>query len=142
MSVLIQKYISVVLLGTVKVVLGSLPLSFFYGLDTYTIIGLNMLGGILGIFIFVSLSEFINQSLNTLFKNKKRKHFTFTNRLIIKVKWYGGIYGICFITPLILSIPLGSFLCVRYFKQKGKIILYMIVSLSFWVTLFAFLGGK
>jgi hypothetical protein len=136
------KYISVLLLSSIKLVLGSLPLSVYYEFDTTTMILLNLFGGTIGIIVFVGLSEKLNSILNKFMRKKNSRKFTVTNRIIIKVKWYGGLYGISLITPLFLSIPLGSFLCVRYFKNKTKIMLSLFLSLTFWVTLFSLLGGK
>lgn len=140
--VLLRKYITIILLSSIKVALGSLPLSIYYGFNIETMILLNLLGGSMGIVFFVSLSEKINTYLNKVVSKRTPKKFTLTNRIIIKVKWHGGLYGICFITPLFLSIPLGSFLCVRYFGNKIKIMFSLFISLMFWVLVFSFLGGK
>ncbi len=43
-----------------------------------------------------------------------------------------GLIGISLLTPLLLSIPLGSFLAVRYFKNKQRILIYMFASILFW----------
>jgi hypothetical protein len=60
------------------------------------------------------------------------KKFTRKNKLIVRVKRRFGLIGIAFLTPLLLSIPIGCFLSVRYFKVKHKILIHMYVSVIFW----------
>src|ERR1035437_1793004 len=88
--------------------------------------------GICGSFVFCFLSDEIIRLyewfLNKCFPNRKKKKFTKTNRLLISVKHYFGIKGIAFLAPLILSIPLGSFVAIRFFGHRNKTILYMSIS--------------
>lgn len=136
------EYLSVILISTIKVGLGGIPLSIALGFDAKEIIILNVIGGTIGVFVFVYLSDWINSKLNKFFANRKnKKKFTRTNRIIIKVKTHGGIYGLCLITPLFLSFPLGCFVTVRYFKDKKKIITIMLIAVVFWSTLLGSLGG-
>jgi hypothetical protein len=136
------EYLSVILISTIKVGLGGIPLSIALGFDTKTIILLNIIGGSIGVFFFVYLSNWLNEKLNTYFKKKSnQRKFTRTNRFIIKVKTHGGIYGLCLITPLFFSFPLGCFVTVRYFKNKQKIIVIMLISVIFWSTILGSLGG-
>lgn len=62
----------------------------------------------------------------------KRKIFSKFNRRVIKVKQKFGLAGIAFITPILLSTPLGAFLAERFFKDKRKIILYLTAATLFW----------
>jgi hypothetical protein len=136
------EYLSVLLISTIKVGLGGIPLSFALGFNTQTIIVLNIIGGSIGAFVFVNLSDWLNHKMNSYFSKKApRKKFTRTNRIIIKVKKYGGVYGLCFITPLFLSFPLGCFVTVRYFRNKKQIILWMIVAVVFWSIILGSFGA-
>lgn len=99
--------------------------------------------GICGSVVFSFLSEealiLYNFVENKLFpKKKKKKRFTGMNRFIIKAKKYFGIAGIAALAPLILSIPLGSFLAIRFFGHRNKTILYMSISSVLWTIILYF----
>jgi hypothetical protein len=101
-------------------------------------------GGIAGNIFFTHLSAAIIKAIHN-FRVKRnlihrKKIFTKMNRRIIHVKQRFGLAGIAFITPPILSTPLGAFLAERFFKDKKKIILYLSVATLFWgLTLYLIL---
>jgi Sec-independent protein secretion pathway component TatC len=51
---------------------------------------------------------------------------------VIRIKQRFGLVGIAFITPVILSTPVGAFLADRFYKDKKKVILYLSFSTVFW----------
>ena len=51
---------------------------------------------------------------------KEKKKFTFFNKAIIWIKRNIGIYGIAFFAPLLLSIPIGSIICAKFYGNKKK----------------------
>ena len=128
--------LSVVLLSSVKMGIGGIPLSFVYKFSVLKSITTTSFGGCLGAFAFVNLSDGILKLLAKwgLFKPKEKvkKKFTFTNRSVVNIKKKFGLLGISVITPLFLSFPFGCFLAVRYFKDKKKITAYMFGSTIFW----------
>ena len=91
-------------------------------------------------FLFDGAINWAEKFLDRKFPNRKRnkKIFTRKNRLIIKSKKNFGVIGISFISPLFLSIPLGSFLCIRFFGQKVKTFIWLSVFSIFWVVIFYF----
>ncbi len=133
----IWEIISVFLLSTVKFVLGSVPLALGLGFPFLKSFLVTSAGGILGVFIFVNSSQFI---LNRLEKRKREKNvirpfkrkFTRTNKIIVHAKRRFGLVGIAFLTPLLLSIPIGSFVALRYFKNKQRVLIYLFGSVLFW----------
>jgi hypothetical protein len=93
-------------------------------------------GAIAGNIFFTYLSAAIIKAIHN-FRAKRnlihrRKIFTKFNRRIIKIKKRFGLAGIAFITPILLSTPLGAFLAERFFKDKKKIILYLSGATIFW----------
>lgn len=109
------------------------------GFSFFEAVTVTSLGGILGCTIFVMLSDKIVDRLKKRRERKCReghistgKKFTKKNKLILRVKTKFGLIGIAFLTPFILSIPIGCFLAVRYFKVKQKILVHMYVSILFW----------
>jgi hypothetical protein len=95
-------------------------------------------GGILGTFIFMYLSEFIIRMYNKywpqrLKRNKRKKQvFTKINRRIVRIKTKYGPWGIVILNPVLLSIPLGSFLMVKYYGLKMKNMLWLIAGQVVW----------
>lgn len=139
--------ISVFIACTIKLGLVGLPMAAafkFSFLKTLLVCGA---GGVCGSFAFGYLSEEIlilwERLMKKLFPNKKKpKVFTKTNRLIVRTKKYFGIIGIAFISPLFLSIPLGSFVAVRLFRDRHKTVLYMSLSSVLWtIILYFFYNG-
>ena len=48
---------------------------------------------------------------------KKRKIFTKTNKTLIKVKHSLGIFGVSFLAPLFLSIPVGTIIVAKFYGK-------------------------
>ena len=131
--------VSVFLLSTVKFVFGAVPMALAMGFSFFEAVTVTSLGGITGVILFVTMSDKIIAGLKKR-KEKKRKEesiqpkkiFTRKNKIIILVKKRFGLMGIALLTPLLLSIPIGCFLAVRYFKDKQRILIYMFGSILFW----------
>ncbi len=131
---------SVFFLSTVKFVLGGVPLALVYEFSFFKSVTVTSFGGFVGVTFFVYTSN----SLIAFFKKRKiskqidnpnlphKKVFTRTNKTIIIVKQRFGLLGIALLTPLLLSIPIGCFLSVRYFKNKQRILIFMFGSVMFW----------
>jgi hypothetical protein len=58
--------------------------------------------------------------------------FTPRNRRIVKLWVRYGLGGIALLTPVLLSIPIGTFIATRLEKNRGKILLYISLSVIFW----------
>ncbi len=62
----------------------------------------------------------------------KRKLFTPHNRRIVKIWQKYGLIGIAFVTPVILSIPIGTVMASSLVQNRKKVMLYMFFSILFW----------
>lgn len=51
---------------------------------------------------------------------KLKRKFTRTNRTIIKVKQTIGIYGATWFFPLFLSVPLGTIITAKFYKNQKQ----------------------
>lgn len=49
-----------------------------------------------------------------------KKRFTRMNKAVVKMKRSIGIYGITLIAPLLLSIPIGSIVCAKFYGHEKK----------------------
>ncbi|HEY6159594.1 MAG TPA: hypothetical protein VI112_00185 [Bacteroidia bacterium] len=137
----IWQIILVWLLSTVKFVFGAVPLALAFGFSFWKTVAVTCTGGFIGITFFVSLGEYLvkktmerKEKRIAEGKRKPKKAFTRTNILIVKAKRNFGLPGIAFLTPLLLSIPLGSIVAMRYFRHMNKyrVLSWMYLSIVFW----------
>ncbi len=61
--------------------------------------------------------------------------FTRRNRFIIKIVRKYGLTGIVILTPVLLSIPIGTFLATRYYSSNRFLLVYLVGSVLFWSLL-------
>jgi hypothetical protein len=104
-------------------------------------------GGVLGIYFFAYLSGKLLAWWNRTFKKRHsispensyngKKTFTKRNRRIVRIKQQYGLIGIALSTPIVLSIPLGTFLVVRYYRTSRSKFLYLIASNVIWSLIYA-----
>lgn len=99
---------------------------------------LTMIGGIIGIIIFTQIGLDLEKWLVKKFP-KWFKRFTLKNRILVKLRRNFGIWGISFLTPILLGIPVGVALCLTLTTDKRKIIKPMIFSLVVWTSIFLLL---
>ena len=110
---------------------------------TETLIYTNI-GGILGTLISVYFSGFLLKmwrdywpwKLN--YPGKSKRIFTKRNRWFVKIKIKYGLFGIVVLSPVLLSIPLGSFLTVKYYGIKKTNVLWLIAGQVLWSFAFTF----
>lgn len=113
-------------------------------------LGIACGGGIAGNIVFTFLSAALLRVIHNfrLRHNMihRKKIFSSFNRRVIRVRQRFGLAGIAFITPILLSTPVGAFIAERFYKDKRKIILYLSAATVFWglalyVILYFFKGG-
>lgn len=103
------------------------------------------IGGLLGIIA----SLFLSKGIILLWKQlnsgkqeqpkKRRKKFSVRNRRLVKLKTKYGMPGIAILTPVLLSIPLGTFLTAKYYGQKKSSYLYLILGQVSWSFIYTIL---
>lgn len=127
-------FLSVMLISAVKMGAGGVPLAIALNLSFLETFLFTSVGAIAGMISFTYLSAWILKIFAIKFPKKisTKKNITRKNKLIINVKNRFGLIGVAFLTPLILSIPIGSFLAVRYFGNKPRIMIYMTCSILLW----------
>jgi hypothetical protein len=102
------------------------------------------IGGIVGALVSVYLSGFLLKMWETYwpdklkFSRKSRKIFTKSTRRLVKIKSTYGLFGIVMLSPVILSIPLGSFLMVKYYGISKSNLLLLIAGQVFWSVVYTF----
>jgi membrane protein YqaA with SNARE-associated domain len=106
--------------------------------QSWILLLLTLLGGILGIIIFTQIGYDLEKWLVKKFP-KWFKRFTLKNRILVRLRRRWGIWGISFLTPVLLGIPVGVALCLTLTTDKRKIIRPMILSLIVWTLIFLML---
>lgn len=141
--------------AVLKLIVGLLFCSVKFGvmfLPTIRINGYNffesllfgMAAGFLGNIIFVYAGDYLSRLIDKIIASvrgnrpkKIKKKFTKSSRRLVKIKSKYGLFGIALLSPLVISIPVGAFLAVRYYHNKKKIMLYMMASVAAWTLLFS-----
>lgn len=151
------KVIQVIFLSSVKFAAGP-PFAYFGGeqaLDPGETFFYCLLGGMLGVLVFTYVSApilRIEKSIARMIRALKRQNqesiapkkiFNPRNRRIVRIWTRYGLSGIAFLTPVLLSIPIGTLVANHLVHNKRKIIAYMFISMLFWsivlTTVFALL---
>ena len=146
-----MKELSVILFSSFKFAM-TFPLAILeYKMGIIKTILLTNIGGLLGIIFFSYLSDLVIQiwkkyvapsfrklfSMNKpFFKKKEKRIFTKRNRRIINIRTKYGLIGIALATPIILSIPVGTFLVVRFFGKKPVMLSYLAGANIIWSIIF------
>jgi hypothetical protein len=103
--------------------------------------------GTLGISVFIWAGEWLNKWIDKLTERlrknkprKKKKLFTPAKRRMVRIKNRYGLAGIAFLSPVLLSIPVGVFLALRFYGNPKRIFLFMISGVFFWSIILALLN--
>lgn len=66
---------------------------------------------------------------------EKKKVFSKRSRKFVKIWKKYGLFGVAFLTPVIISIPIGTVVANAFEDNKKKIFVYMFFSILFWSLL-------
>jgi hypothetical protein len=129
------KYISVYLISMLKFV-GGPSMGAAIGLTFFETFVLTVLGMMSTVSIVSFFGPVFRKWITSKF-NKKKKVFTKRNRRLVIIWRKYGIFGVSFLTPVILSPLLGSLLVYAFGGSKKKILGYMLISAIFWSLAFS-----
>lgn len=149
MELKVLKLISVLAMSSVKFIV-AIPMSLGYGYNYFETLLITTTGGIIGVFVFIQISKY-SIRLYSKAKEKakqqfgqteldyepiqpKKKIFTRRNKFIVRTVKRFGIAGLAFLTPTILSIPVGTFLTYRYFGHRHNVFVWLSLSVFLWST--------
>jgi hypothetical protein len=99
------------------------------------------IGGLLGMIISVFLSDVILKLWQQYWPdklkiNKNKKIFTPASRRLIRIKKRYGLPGIVTLSPVLLSIPLGAFLTVKYYGINARNLIWLASGQLLWSILY------
>ena len=101
-------------------------------------------GGILGVLIFAFFSDILIRTCNQYwpeklkFSRKSKKVFKKSNRRLVTIKMKYGLPGIVILTPVLLSIPVGTFLVTKYYGTKKFYLFWLIAGNVCWSFIYTF----
>lgn len=133
----ILKYLPVYLGSMLKFVVGPAT-GYAVGLTVFETILFTVLGMMTSVFIFSFLGDVIRKKILSRFLKDKKK-FTPRNRRFIFIWKRYGIFGISFLTPLLLTPIGGTLLATTLGSPRGKLLVYMFFSAVFWSSTFSFI---
>ena len=115
-----------------------------FDFNFWKVMGITCSGGITGAILFTNISAVLmkwwhNAKMKYFRSHLHPKVFTKSNRRIIRIKKRFGIWGIALVTPLGLSMPVGTFIAERFYKDKKKVILVFSAAVLFWYVTIYFL---
>jgi len=124
-------------------VIGMSALKYIFGLFTAMGLGfgfleillLNVGGGMFGVIVYLYLWDLIVKVYRKFVPVKRRREglkVTKTSRWIVRIILKYELYGIAFLTPLILSVPLGTLIAIAIEKDKWRIKRFMFVAFLAW----------
>lgn len=133
-----MKELTIIFLCTFKYA-ATFPLAIYVMKMSFTeTLFYTNVGGIIGAVVFVFFSDLLIRMYNKYWpeslkiKRKAKRIFTKRNRLLVKIRKRYGLYGIVVLSPVILSIPVGSFLMVKYYGTHKSNIIWLIAGQVFW----------
>jgi hypothetical protein len=133
------KYLTVFLSSAVKFVFGPLE-GLALELSWAETALLTASGMMLSVTVFTFFGNYLKTVLLRRFF-QKRKLFKKSTRRNVRLWQKLGIYGVAFLTPILLTPIGGTVLAVSFGEKKYKIMLWMLASAIFWsvaLTLIAF----
>ena len=86
-----------------------------------------------GYFIARAAKKRLHKRLEALYNNEvyiDPKKFTFTNKMIVKVKRTIGILGITFYVPFFLSVPLGTIVVAKFYANRRMTLPLILIGLA------------
>lgn len=125
--------ISVIAAGTLKMLV-SAGMGVGFGMGFWQTFLLTSLGGCLGVVLFYRLSGSLMERARLRWLRKRERSavapavFTRRNRWLVRLKHTGGLRALAALTPLVLTIPLGSILAARYFRHDRRTIPALMLS--------------
>ncbi len=153
---IILKQLSILFISAIKFLVAA-PTSYLFGYSyLHTIINM-IIGGLIGVLFFYysgrwlfahypvwkrKVIRFYHMLLGIPYQIKQanelyvpKKVFTRKNRTIIKIREKFGFAGLIILTPVLLSIPLGTFIAVKYYSRRRDLLGWLSISVVGWSIL-------
>mgnify|MGYP000123001593 CR=1 FL=1 len=108
-----------------------------YGWSIWYSISFSVLGGMMGVLIYIFFGGLIKRLVRQFIPQLSRGSNLERRRVLIeRVKGVAGLAGIALLTPVLLTVPIGTLSAVGLGYPWPRILVYMFVAFSFWSFLF------
>lgn len=152
---ILLKYLNVIVIASFKFFWAT-PYAYLFQLNQLEAFVMIELGGILGFLFFYAFFAFLLKELKLIwpliyfvtprifkvrfeqwvdgrrYRKLTANKFTRRNKFIARVRGRYGMPGMVLLTPVLLSIPLGAFLGIKYFRHRKSFIPWMLLSIAIW----------
>lgn len=114
------------------------PIILGLGYSFWETLFIMLAGGLAGILAWYFAGGLLMQGFSWLGSKirpkskKEKKKFSRKNKFIVRTKSRWGLIGLAIITPCIISIPIGTLLAVRYFRNDWRTLPYLLISTVSW----------
>jgi hypothetical protein len=115
--------------------MAAIPLAVYqYDFSFWETFIYTTVGGVVGVIFFARFSKWIVKKYYQYFgglrkkRNRKGIKATVANKTVQKY----GLFGIAFLTPIFFSIPIGTFIALRFFPDKRKTLPVLLASVFGW----------
>lgn len=145
------KQLGILFISSVKFIIAA-PASYLFGYSYLHTLANTSIGGLIGVAVFFFLSRAIIRIYRRHFPmffrafeqmsgwqsngkdpgDNRGKIFTRKNRLIIRARNRFGYAGIVILTPVLFSIPVGTFLALKYYSKKPGLLAMLSLSVLVW----------
>ncbi len=130
----LYKVFVIILMSSIKFLLAIPIAAYKYEFSFWATFLFSSIGGILGVIIFAKFSHWIIEKYNTWILKSKNEISKkgFKEIVAIKIVHKYGLFGIAFLTPIFFSIPIGTFIALRFFPNKKKTLPVLVASVFGW----------
>ena len=130
----LYQVVMIMLMSSVKFLLAIPFAAYQYEFSFWQTFFFSCIGGVSGIIIFAKFSYWIIEQYNTWMSSKQKANSKKGLKRVLaikKVRKY-GLFGIAFLTPIFFSIPIGTFIALRFFPNKKKTLPVLAASVFGW----------
>jgi membrane protein DedA with SNARE-associated domain len=139
-----MKEISLFLIATTKFLLAPAS-GLAMKLPAWEVLIVSILGGVTGVIVYYNLAGRLMKRAKQkkLLKIKEGKiipkNFTLTNKTLVKIKHFKlGLILIAFVTPVLVSIPIGSIVCAKFYKKSFFTLPLLFTSVVIWAVVLTY----
>jgi hypothetical protein len=137
-----MRELTIIFMSTWKFAL-TFPIAVYSLNNLRDILIYTNLGGLLGVLFFALLSQQLIRFWDLRIRPRlvkrvpSRTVFNRKNRRFIKIKNRYGFPGIVILNPVLLSIPISTFLVIKFFGRKKRYLAWLILGQFAWSVIYA-----
>lgn len=130
----LYQVVMILLMSSIKFLLAIPVAAFQYDFSFWQTFLFSSIGGVLGVIVFAKLSRWIIDRYNAWMSGRQKANSKKGLKKVVAIKTVRkyGLFGIAFLTPIFFSIPIGTFIALRFFPDKKKTIPVLAAAVFGW----------